>query len=158
MLGTHSHVEHRALLGTLLNSFGSTSQVYDPGEDTAAAWGRVIGEGMGSGWLSRIAEALHSLLQPPLPFPLLLLTPDTLPWKTAWGSLPLLPALSCGFLHPSLLGSMILLSRISKRRTITPITSAFNGFFPFVFYCTGTLKTGRLESSIQGVGNSGTLP
>lgn len=72
-------------------------------------------------------------------------------------SLPLLPALSCGFLHPSLLGSMILLSRISKRMTITPITSAFNGFFPFVFYSSGRLKMGKLESAIQGVGSSGTL-
>lgn len=49
VMGTHSHVDHRALLGTLLNSFGSTSQVYDPGEDTAAAWGMVIGERVGSG-------------------------------------------------------------------------------------------------------------
>lgn len=71
------------------------------------------------------------------------------------GSLPLIRALSCVLLHPSLLGSMILLSRIFFFNDCYSIISAFNDFFPFVIYCSGTLKMGQLESSIQGVGSSG---
>lgn len=40
---------HKLLPGRSHNSFRSISQLFTQGEDTAAAWGRVIGEGVVSG-------------------------------------------------------------------------------------------------------------